>query len=886
MSSRIAILVGVLALAVLGVLLWWDGGDAPSVGTSEVRERGSAAEGVEGADALEAAVAAAGAEAAIEERAELVPEAGEERVVELRVRVVRDGDGSPVPGAAVYLVDARIYRDPEKGALLSGLREVGEVVEDLVRPAQTGHDGVVIVRAVGAWVSLFAGIEGMWGLRQFDLREVASSPVEVELRLEDDFGVSVLVVGEGGAPVAGVPVAYRATSRWPRARAVMTRESGADGLVRFRHLGALSRWETSGLPDVGHYVSLELPLAERIYAEFDPEALPAEPIRLVLPATGAVVVKARDLEGKPAEDGLWVMLQERMPGEIRERYGSPPGTMERQSWLGLMNQRLAGGEARFDRVGLGLRLEIGTWFEQGGDLDHVEADGPREPGEIVEVELRQSRATPAVTARLLDADGAPWKGEGSFDGWFLRIGEDGRRVRKTRLVVRPDETGLFRAPIANLPAATPLYGRFVFTSSPSGSRGSMRLWVSDEIRQLPAGALDLGDLRLESGPLAAGVVVDSAGLPLETCHVLAQVVRPRSGAPAPDPTPYSRVLASLIGDIYLWTREDGRFEFWFPRSLLSEGEFAVQPPRDRPRLRQARFPFVAGQEDLRLVMGEGTGIMGRILCDPPFQGHLRVEVRTPQRSAAGELQGIAISRVNQGVDGAFDRFTRAGEHDLVVRDQTSGQPLHRLERIQVTEGRMTDVGTIDLRGRLWQRTVTARSATGAAISQLAIADPGAVDPHPMEWRENPLQLIVTEPVLSVHLAAPGHRQTPVLLDREEVEVLMPAGLPVRVRVGGLEAAPAGMELRLSFGPPTDSPLGEITLVAELVSLDDPVVDFSLPAPGTWRVGINLIRPTGERSYQAFGLGGAAIEVAEAIGLQLFTIAADEDAVAKHFGDRP
>ena len=885
MSSRFAVVVGFLALAVLGFLLWWDGGGEAGAGAPVDEERGPVVDVREAAAAGEAPAAVEGAEFEVEGRSEVVAEAGEVRVVALRVRVVLDVDGSPVAGAAVYLVDARIYRDPEKGAVLSGLREVAEVVEDLVRPVQTGHDGAVVVRAVGSRASLFAGIEGMWGQSRVDLREVSSGPLEVELRLGEDFGVAVRVVDESGAAVEGVPVAYRATSRWPRTRAVLTRDSDADGLVRFRHLGALSRRETSDDPDARYYVSLELPLAERVYAEFDPAALPAEPIRLVLPATGAVVVTVLDLEGEPVEDGIAVCLQERMPDEVRQRYSSAPGAMVRQSWLGLMNERVAGGAVRFEPVGLGLRLEFGAWFEQGGDLDHIEADGPRQPGEVVEVELRQPRTTPAVTARLLDAAGAPWKGEGHFDGWFSWIGDDGGPQRSTRLPVRPDETGAFRAPVANLPLAAPLNGRFVFTITPRDSRGSARVWVSDEVHQLPAGDLDLGDLSLESRPLAAGVIVDPADLPLGPSHIQAHAVRPEPGTPAPEATPYSLVLAAAIGQLGLWTREDGRFEFWFPSALLREGELAVQPPGDRPRLLHGRFLFLAGQNDLRLVMSEGTGILGKVLLDPPFEGRLQVELRSPFRGAAGELQGFATSMIHPGQDGSFHRFTRAGEHELVVRPRESGRPLHRLERIQVLEGRMTDVGTIDLRGCLWQRTVTARSASGTAITQLTIPDPDTFGFHPMQWQENPLRLVVSEPVLSFNLVAPGHRLTPVLLDREEVEVLMPAGLPVRVHVGGLEAVPAGMDLRLNFSPPQYFQLGETTLSAQPESLEAAVVDFILPAPGIWKVGITVGRQTGERGHQTFGLGGATIEVADAASPQVFTVVADPNAVAKHFGDQ-
>ncbi|MBC8328742.1 MAG: hypothetical protein H8E31_08345 [Planctomycetes bacterium] len=519
----------------------------------------------------------------------------------LRVTVVRREDDEPVAGAEVYLLDAAITSEPDfRAALVFEGGELANVAEAFGRHGRTDSTGSVSMPAAFGYVRAYASWGGLWGQGKFVPITPAVTEGQVVVQLDWDFEVDVMVVNGNNVPQEGISVAYRAGDPWPIDRNLVSVLTNRDGFAKLRHLGRHARRAAVGDRSIRHLVSLHLPLLEPVFAEIDPFAETLDAVQLVLPPTGSLEVAVLNMAGDPAKDGMTVFLQRRMPDEYRSRFSSSASSMVGQSWLGLLDQKTVGGKVRFDRVGLDLMLEIGALFSLGGELNHIEARGPIQQGEIVTIVLKQTRETPVVLGRLIDERGVPWTEE--VVGCLFWLTAD-NQILKSPLRVSPDSSGGFRALCPSVPVGGPLQGRFSFVAS---KLGAVRIWGTEVVPEFPlGGVLDLGDLRLDKKPLVGGIVVDRSGAALPGIQVSittrkSEILLQRMNLPT---TP--KILSAIRKDLRTWTDDRGQFIFHFPPSFGIRSKLGVMGQGEASAPLRTSLDFEPGQDDLRIVLPGG-----------------------------------------------------------------------------------------------------------------------------------------------------------------------------------------------------------------------------------------------------------------------------------------
>ncbi|MCP3915854.1 MAG: sigma-70 family RNA polymerase sigma factor [bacterium] len=400
------------------------------------------------------------------------------------VLVVDRASGAPVPNARVRCIDRRILLQPSTYLLASAR---GANMFDLYGTIHTTDEaGAVRVPWTPAGMLVEGAAEDLWGVE--DVQHDHAGAIQVAL--VPDGVLRVRVVDSEGAPASGVPVGLAGDAEQSY-RGV----TAADGVAQLEHaLASVREWGAL-------HAGCDFPGAERRAVTLDLDALPSEPVELVLPPVGEVVVGFP----QPAEGRAFAVLLDRSLPETRRFAHS-------------LVREINGGEARFAHIGVGALLEL-TVIRTGGDRPagapvQRELRGPASAGEIVRVELDGEEApAPAhvvLAGRLLGPDGAPLsetditskvRFERASDGSGFRTTSDG----SFELIVAGDD-----------PQSRGQAELTLDWTAPSGGGTAVI-----DLGQLALGRRDLGDVRLVARPLvAAGRVEDERGAPIHGARVV------------------------------------------------------------------------------------------------------------------------------------------------------------------------------------------------------------------------------------------------------------------------------------------------------------------------------------------------------------------------------
>lgn len=317
-----------------------------------------------------------------------------------------------------------------------------------------------------------------------------------------------------------------------------------------------------------------------------------------------------------------------------------------------------------------------------GLSEPVTLDGRTEHGGVI-IEAPEGAV---LAGRVVDTAGAAV-------GWAeVRVAREGARFERARQVVA-DEQGNFE--LRALPRAT------VKVVAASDAATSETLSFDLAAQQEKRGV----ELRLALDGRIAGIVVDSAGEPVEGAQVVA-FPDMRGGGRRRGPGAIDWQLRGLAEEL---SDAGGRFEF----RGLEDGEYQVsaRPPGSARRGWMFNRDGVAakvGDTEVRIVLERDGGIKGKVAYDdgkPP-------ELFTV--STGGFRGGTPFSTV----DGAFELGEiPPGTYTVTIRGSFDE---HRVADVEVAADRITDLGTINVRkGRyIAGRVVDASGAPveGATVS--------------------------------------------------------------------------------------------------------------------------------------------------------------------------
>jgi hypothetical protein len=416
-------------------------------------------------------------------------------------------------------------------------------------------------------------------------------------------------------------------------------------------------------------------------ADVDAQALPLQPVRLVLPPCGSVEVALRGPKGEPAHARAVTLA---------DASGAGDGALDAPLFS---PTELVPGRALFPFVGLGLSVEVSA---NGGSKRAAKkrAPGPRAAGESVAVTIEFDEAPIWIVGRVLHPGDQPYAGrtlQGTLEGSFGASG---------------------------MPVSTDAAGRVRFASPVPASKlglAVLRIVAREGGRELkmsarfpanvPAGEVDLGDLRPEVPlVLARGRVVDDLGEPVAGALIVAQT------------DSASDATWTTDARIAVTAPEPGAFEITGPwtgarvRVIASRSGHASAAPIELQK---------PGEEH-RIVLARAASILGRLVLDEgalPADVEIRVVRRdalAPELARAEGRQGATIA-----ADGSFALHdVRAGIVDLHfaprpppgdVQDEGARpllEPWLVLDGIELLPGeRATDarLDAVDLRGRVPRR---------------------------------------------------------------------------------------------------------------------------------------------------------------------------------------
>jgi len=574
----------------------------------------------------------------------------------MQIHVLRKVDRTPVAGALVAARDTQRVRELRESAGADlGVEAHATILEAATTEVATDARGTAVIPRRGEQYVLEAVHGDLWGLRFVS----AESKEPFVILVEKDHDLRVRVRSETtGRPVPGALVGLRRFRLYGGTlEAAHERTRSPDGIATFRHvqqiLGREGPWQ----------VFLGMPLQKPGFAPVSMAELPIEPLELVLPDTGKVIVRVFD-ESQVAVDGRHLRCE--LSAYSTESRIKPMAIGSYWSSRPIDGQ----GMATLSPIGIGLFLRIKVSAKDTGSRHKpvtVDLLGPKQPGETIPCEVRWGSAKdlqahyPLVLGRLVHHDKSPWP--------------------KARIIVQPR---IFPTPRSSRPARnlelSPEGGFRLVVQEPCPD-GGQRIYCLrtdagsqfgalearlDLSRKLPPGETDIGDVLLDRGELlVAGRVMDVQGLPLPQArlHVTQLVVT-------------------------------GEKEYWpvvdcvGSRAIAKDGSFALHAipgtglPTGRLRL-EVRCPglvsaepieFPMGTRKLRVVLDHGGALEGSIRLAPGqsaeslavvIQVGKRSDTLTVRKDGSFRREGLPAGRVGLV---AFDLGGSPGQGRVEVED--------------------------------------------------------------------------------------------------------------------------------------------------------------------------------------------------------------------------
>lgn len=355
-----------------------------------------------------------------------------------------------------------------------------------------------------------------------------ASPLEMSLRASID--LRVLVVNADGQPIPNCPVVLCLNDPINPRALDQTSTITPSGIANFRRVGATLGSRNDAL---GFAVRLGLPLVDMEVVPFNHKNLPREPLRLVMPAVGRLMVTIVDGEGEKVSRvdvclGRLVRSQE-------------TGEMEFQ---GEVYRNRAAGFARFENVPVGVQAVIKlTGTGEKRDLIAT-VSSPKSAGATEEVTLEWTNSWPVIRARAVDETGKPLADRSGRS----RLAEDG--VARGGAPIKTDSDGGFDLAInRDWNPGTHRELKLEMFSRPGQAPATARLDLSYQPRP---GVTEYGEVRFGTTPKLASGLVFADGQPVAGVQVrIMKQVETKVGT-----------QWAALGSLVATSRQDGTFEIY------------------------------------------------------------------------------------------------------------------------------------------------------------------------------------------------------------------------------------------------------------------------------------------------------------------------------------
>jgi hypothetical protein len=646
----------------------------------------------------------------------------------IAVRVVLGRSDEPVPLAVVAYAEFKSLRD----ASVLEVRAKGSPLESRVwnvKRYRADPDGVVLLPRTHRFAHAFCEHGDLWGWV-----ELESEPryEAIPLRLMPDADVAVRVVsGRARAAVAGAEVALRYEVDPESVETLATAFTDASGLARFLHIRQYTSYYWA------HTEKIRVELAGVFAGDEGIEIDPADVPPLVELEAGvltALDVSIVGLDGRPVQEAVQVIVG----------LGSAP-----ENAIKAVSSVAYGGRVAFEQLGPTLDVALVGRTRHGARTAVVEALTAPNHGGRIPVTLVLSSAGPRVTGRLLTPDGAPV-------------------VERDLVVLLGDAAALARV-VAD--SRTDADGRFELSSGMLSSNEAMtvRLTLKEDAPDLAktltldapvVGERDLGDLRLERVPLLiSGRVVDDGGSPVAEARV--------SNRPRPS---FGAVLDAAP------TGADGGFALYG----VCAGEIGLHAAH--PLYAPAEQFAVPGARDVELVLHATGAIGGGVLLDEEWLCDF-TEVRARPMGADEWTENAWVERPG---DFVLERL-RPGKWAVSIVMEDEGDVGVVVADVEVVAGRMTRdprLRAVDLRGKAAVKTFRIVDADGEPIRDGEVSHRA---PNELEWlssvsiEHGRAHVFTVLPEVDLFVRAPDHRSAFVPRAREDRDIVLAAGIPVRFR---------------------------------------------------------------------------------------------------------
>jgi len=737
-KSALVAVAGVAAL-VLG-FLWWDAwreGPALSKGEAQVASSSSVVDEADVANVLESAGSAQGDAP----RAEATPA---NPVRTRRLRIVRDEDGVPLPGAEVDFVSvARLEEWSRERGL--NMRYASPYVS-AVGESHTANESGFVELPVTSGECWVAGVKDAY----FAARRLSPDDGVTELRLALDPPLRIVVSDSEGRRLPWVSVGlfrsdHRSSSGDPLMKTLTDRSGNAELHPRREGLSVDSQYR----------VGLAFPLASPVEAHVDLREPPDQPIHLVAPATGRVRVVLVGDDAASWPDEVDLSLQAMVPSK------TDPSRMVRADQRDY--RRLQGiHELVFEQVAVGVEVHLFVYRDGKRKPIAINRPGPREPGDEVVIRVPFPERYAWVQGRFAREDGLQVPASSSVFAQDLDSGVG--RIDITRLAVESD--GGFslalqdrtpagvrcRVAVVTRPRTTPPLGAAFHFLAPASGQG-----------------IDVGRVVLREAPLiVGGVVTDGAGEPLESAWLqLGNQYHQPDGS----------FDWHFMGFGGVTTDEYGRFEF---RGDLLPYAYAVHAQeRGYDRV---WTPFELGQSDLEVVLTSHGGLEGHLRVPPEFPVERLAVAARPCSGDAPQWWSDLERRCWVRHDGGFEIPNLApGIHEVAVLTGKYSNPLAILGQVEITG-----------RGRLAPESMADVDLTSLKVIDIEVSEPGGdtADGYIAvgsgegrrlyRLRNGAVSIITAEPTLDVTVHGAGCRPLRLPNLRASTRVTVEPGIPVTV----------------------------------------------------------------------------------------------------------